>query len=288
MMGQLRVTYGIVLLLLLLPSGEARAQNAERLTATLSAIAAGDGSSQRRAAILSALSDVTAAAELQPFGDGDRAGVNVVVTVPGPGAETIIVGAHYDRVAIGQGAVDNGGACAALVELVRAFTASPLARHTLKFVFFDREEAGLQGSRAYFAANTDRPAFALNLDIFAYGDSIFATASNVEGALLRSLRTAASAAGIAVRDAPVNRYPASDHHSMIAAGIETLGIALIDTADIDGVLGLGSQALVAGKSPRILTIIHTPRDTMSEVRADQVVRAIPVIEQAIRTVDRAD
>ena len=35
----------------------------------------------------------------------------------------------------------------------------------------------------------------------------------------------------------LNRYPGSDHQSMMAAGVETVGVALVDKADIEGILG---------------------------------------------------
>ena len=104
-----------------------------------------------------------------------RAGVNLVVTLPGRESRVILVGAHYDRVEVGQGAVDNAASCAVLIELIAAFKASPLGRYTLQFVFFDQEERGLLGSRAYFATKTNRPAYAVNLDVFAYGEALFAT-----------------------------------------------------------------------------------------------------------------
>ena len=144
------------------------------MQASVSAIAASDGNSQRREAILKSLTALDVIPELQAFGDGARAGVNLVVTLSGRESGVILVGAHYDRVAVGQGAVDNAASCAVLIELIAAFKASPLGRYTLQFVFFDQEELGLLGSRAYFATKTNRPAYAVNLDVFAYGDSLFA------------------------------------------------------------------------------------------------------------------
>ena len=256
-----------------------------RLMATVTAIAAGDDTAARREAIVAALRGAGVEPALEAFGSEPRTGVNIVVTLPGSDARTILVGAHYDRVAAGRGAVDNGAACAALIELIRRFKAAPLARATLAFVFFDREENGLVGSREYFAAHSARPAYGLNLDIFAYGDTIFATASNADGALLRSLKAAGEATGVPVRDAPVASYPGSDHRSMIAAGIETLGLAIVDAADVEAVLNLGVAGLKPGQGPRILTIIHTPNDTVAEVKPDQMAQGLSVIERLIRTLD---
>ena len=57
-------------------------------------------------------------------------------------------------------------------------------------------------------------------------------------------------------------------------------------SDVDGIRDLSPSTAAAGKLPRILTLIHTPGDTMAEVKADQMSRAIPVVEQTIRIIDR--
>jgi aminopeptidase S len=287
-MNASRRTRVALLASLSLLGGPALAQEPARVQASVSAIAASDGNSQRREAILTSLSELGVTAELQAFGEGARAGVNLVVTLPGREPRVILVGAHYDRVAVGQGAVDNAASCAVLIELIAAFKASPPGRYTLQFVFFDQEELGLLGSRAYLATKTNRPAYAVNLDVFAYGEALFATSSKADGLLAKALQAAAEAQRIPVTMVAVNRYPGSDHQSMMSAGVETVGVALVDKADIEGILAASPSTLASGKGPRILTLIHTPQDTVAEVRAEQMARAIPVVEQMIRAIERAN
>ena len=264
----------------------APAQDTARIGKSLEAITAAADNTARREAIVAQLRTSGIDPLVEPFGEGRGAGANVVVTLPGSGTKTVVVGAHLDRVSVGRGAVDNGAACAALIELIAAFKASPLAQATLQIVFFDREEAGLLGSRAFLAGGR-RVDYAINLDIFAYGNEIFATASHPDGLLLRSLRAASETAGMPLRTVPRASYPNSDHVTMMAAGLETLGIALVDTADIDGVLAIGGGKLTLGRGPRILTIIHSRNDTLAEVRPEQMARAIALVEQLIRTLDGA-
>lgn len=263
----------------------APAQPTARIAKSLAAITEAPDNNARRDAIVGQLRTLGLEPLVEPFGQGRGAGANVVVTLPGSGTKTIVVGAHLDRVNVGRGAVDNGAACAALIELIAAFNAAPLGHSTLQIVFFDREEAGLLGSRAFFAAGS-RVDYAVNMDIFAYGNEFFATASHPDGLLLQSLRTASDAAGMPLRTVPRASYPGSDHVTMMAAGLETLGLALVDTADIDGILAIGGGKLTLGKGPRILTIIHSPNDTLAEVRPDQMARGITVVDQLIRNVDR--
>ena len=261
---------------------------ATRVTAALNAIVAGDNNAARRQAIVAQLKAVGVDPVEEPFGEGRSAGANVVVTLPGSGPRKIVIGAHLDRVNAGRGAVDNGAACAALIELAAVFKASPLTRTTLQIVFFDREEVGLVGSRMYFSTPGHRADYAINLDIFAYGDTIFATGSRPDGVLLRSLRAVSESVGLPARDVPPDRYPNSDHKTMMSAQIETLGIALIDKADVDGVLASDVERLPLGSGPRILRIIHSRNDNMDAVRADQMARGITFVEQLIRRVDAND
>ena len=256
-----------------------------RLMASLDAITGGDDGAARRNAIVAQLKALDIQPTIEPFGEGRTAGANIVVTL-GNGEKTILIGGHYDRVSVGRAAVDNGASCAALLELVAAFTASPLERSTLQIVFFDREENGLLGSRAYLAAG-HRPDYAMNLDIFAYGDAIFAAVSHETGLLLRSLRAAGEAARLSVRDVPPTRYPGSDHLTMVGAGIETLGLALIDADEIDAVIAAVTDK-TAGKAPRVLRLIHSPNDTLAEVRPEQMIRGIAVVEDLLRRVDRGE
>lgn len=266
------------------PAAPAAAQDVARVAASLTSITAGDDNDARREAIASQLRALGVEPALEKFGDGRTAGANLVATLPGPGMKTVVVGAHLDCVSVGRGAVDNAAACAALLELVAAFKASPLARATLQIVFFDREESGLLGSRAFFNAGR-RPDAAMNLDVFGYGDTLFATASNPDGAAARALRVAGESVGLPVRLVPRASYPNSDHLTMINAGLETLGLALVDKADVDGILNIGVGGLKPGSDPRVLTIIHTPNDTMAAVRLEQMVRGIALVERLIRRLD---
>lgn len=270
---------------LLLLAHEPRAEQASSIRDVTAAIAQGADSGGRRQAIVERLKAIGVEYKLQEFTNKKGlAGTNVVATVKGGPAGVVLVGAHYDRVTVGQGVLDNGASCAVLLELLDALKRREMRNYTVQAVFFDLEEGGLDGSQAFFdlvrAGSQPKPAFAINLDIFGYGESFFATASLPEGRLARSLGRAAEASGIAVRFADAARYPLSDHHNMIAAGIETLGIALIDGAEIDAVMAGGQ-----GPPPRVLTIIHTPKDAIDVLNVAEVEKGTQAIERLVRLVD---
>lgn len=72
---------------------------------------------------------------------------NFVVTIKGASNEKIVIGAHYDKVADGCGALDNWTGVVTLSHLYRTFKDVPLKK-TLILVAFGKEEKGLVGSRA--------------------------------------------------------------------------------------------------------------------------------------------
>jgi Zn-dependent M28 family amino/carboxypeptidase len=274
---------GLLCLAILLTAHPASAQRAAMLRERTAAIAEGKDSEARRRAITDYLQASGVEYRLEPFEISRFSGTNIVVDVPGPAAsKTFLLSAHYDRVAVGQGAVDNAASCAVLLSLLSQFKSSPLQKYSLRVVFFDSEEIGLVGSQAYLASIRERgfPAGAINLDIFGYGDTLFATSSELKSPLAAALQQAAEGSSIAVRLVEPQRYPASDHRPMITAGIETLGVALIDGAEIDAILQ------PKGAPPRILTIIHSTSDAMDKIRPDDMEKAAPVIEKTIRLIDQ--
>ena len=104
-------------------------------------------------------------------------GENLVAIVPGrelAGHDMIFITAHYDHLGIRDGEVfngadDNASGTAVLLEVARQLRGEPL-RHTAVIVFFDAEEAGLQGSRALVLdppVSLDSVALEVNLDMVA-------------------------------------------------------------------------------------------------------------------------
>ncbi len=82
--------------------------------------------------------------------------------LPGPGAKIVIVGGHLDSSAsyeVGYnpltdpapGADDNASGIAATLAIARYLSKLPRPRHTVRFCFFNAEEANLVGSKAYAA-----------------------------------------------------------------------------------------------------------------------------------------
>jgi Zn-dependent M28 family amino/carboxypeptidase len=84
-------------------------------------------------------------ADISTFKSGDIK--DLIVTKKGKTGETVIIGAHYDKVEQGCGAIDNWTGIVTIANLYRSFRNQGTEK-TYLFVAFDQEERGLIGSHA--------------------------------------------------------------------------------------------------------------------------------------------
>ncbi len=108
-----------------------------------------------RARILDEFSKLGYAPEVQTGFACDEYGTcatvnNVVARLDGsePG-QSVLIAAHYDSVAAGPGASDDGVGAATVLECARALKTRPWPRHSIIFLIDDGEEAGLIGARVF-------------------------------------------------------------------------------------------------------------------------------------------
>lgn len=255
----------------------------DRVRTQVAAISAGANNPARGAAITKRLDELGIKYRLEPFTSGEFEGKNIVVEPLGAGRKQLMLGAHYDRVATGSGAIDNASGSATVLELLAALKANPLKNYSVSAVFFDQEERGLVGSKKYILAHEkDLPAIFINFDVFGYGDTLWVGAPDPKAGAAAAIGQAAAGSKFPSQIGPA--YPPSDHLSFLKAGIEALSFSLIDGGEIPGIL-----KIFAGErpdaTPRVLTIIHSPGDTADKIDAPAISRAIPVVEQAIRAID---
>ncbi len=89
--------------------------------------------------------------QVQQF-QGSAPGSNIYVERMGEGPGTYIFGAHYDSVADSPGANDNATGVAAVLATARMLKdQEDCLQNGVMFAFFDQEERGLVGSRAFAA-----------------------------------------------------------------------------------------------------------------------------------------
>jgi len=76
---------------------------------------------------------------------------NLVLRKKGKSPATIVIGAHYDKVVAGCGAIDNWTGIVTLAHIFKGFKDIPVEKN-LVFVAFGKEEQGLLGSKAMVKA----------------------------------------------------------------------------------------------------------------------------------------
>ncbi len=82
---------------------------------------------------------------------------NVVARIPGAeDSKAVLLCAHYDSVAAGAGAGDDGSGVATLLEVARALKSGPPLRRPVVVLLDDAEECGLLGAQAYVARHPVR------------------------------------------------------------------------------------------------------------------------------------
>ena len=290
-MKSFRVKLFVAVLSVLAGATLVAAQQAKDTTAAdsfgkqVAAISAGADNAARRAAIIKRLDQLGIKYRLETFTRGQRQGTNIVVELPrSEGRKELMLGAHYDRVAEGSGAVDNASGSAAVLELLAALKAEPLKNYALSAAFFDLEEVGLVGSAKHVQARQGKnlPTTFINFDVFGYGDTLWVGARDKNTGAAAIIEKVATANKFPIQIGP--GYPPSDHLSFVTARIEALSFSLIDGTEIPGILKMfsGQQP---DQVPRVMQIIHTPGDTMDKIDAVAVARALPVVEQAVRAID---
>ena len=188
---------------------------------------------------------------------------NILARKRGATDSVILLGAHYDSIEMGQGAVANASGVAVMLELARVFRDKNL-KHTLVFVAFDALEAGLKGSEYYVSHLPDaarkKVSAMLNFDTVGGGAGPLIAGGN--GRAGKLAREAARALGIESRDFDFGESAASDHLPFLNIGIDTVYLA------------------------RSYTLRHTPQDVFEEVREPLLAQAGHVGARLIETLDQ--
>lgn len=177
-------------------------------------------------------------------------GTNVLARIPGRNSDgpVLVMSAHYDHLGVRDGEVYNGAdddasGCVALLTVAEQLLRDP-PEHDVILAFFDAEEMGLQGARAFVNAPPvplARVAANLNLDMVARQDAgLLWVSGTSHSPFLRPIAEAASkASGVGVsfghdtRDLkPGDDWTnSSDHGPFHAKGIPYLYLGVEDHPD---------------------------------------------------------
>lgn len=230
------------------------------------------------------------------FTSGGETSINVEGRTPsGPGARTLIVGAHYDTVRASPGANDNASGVAAMIELARLVNQRKLGSCSYRFVSFGREEDGLLGSRAYareLAENGVDVRAMLSIDSLGYYSDAPGSQREARG-VRRAPRKAnfvtfvsnkaseqamqAAAAGFRkIASIPLLTLAAS---TAIAPDVVRSDHAAFWTYDVPAFL-------VTDTGPLRDSAYHRPGDMPDRLDFDRLGRAIAGLELALRSLEK--
>lgn len=220
-------------------------------------------------------------AEGRAAAEGQHHGVNVVGHIDGSRTPQryIVVSAHYDHIGtrvgrVFNGADDNASGTAALFAVAKYFSAHRPS-HSLVFVAFDAEEAGLRGSEAFVThPPVDAATIAIDLNMDMIGrdpdDKLFVVGTYLQPALKPFVEKIAAAAPVKLligHDNPNEKTVEdwtkdSDHYSFIEAKIPALYF---------GVEDYGQH--------------HKATDDYETMSFDFYVRAVETMVQAVKLFD---
>ena len=193
-------------------------------------------------------------------------GANVYATIPATNGATkqIIVGAHFDTVTVSPGGDDNSTGCAAVLAVARYLKDMNCRKFAVTVVFFDEEEAGLFGSRAF--ANTLQVA---NVQAVHTIDQVGWDNDNDRrfelelptAALEAEYRAAATAVGAG--GVTVTSTQGTDHQSFREKGFAAIGL---------------TEEYVSGDTT---PYYHTAQDTAATVKQSYLQLGSKLVAQAV-------
>ncbi len=113
---------------------------------------------------------------------------NLVVRKKGKSADTIIIGAHYDKTADGCGAIDNWTGISIVAHLMKTLRQIETEKSYI-FVAFDKEESGLLGSDAMAKAipKENRAQYCAMINFDSFGFTAPFTLQNASSSKLTSV-----------------------------------------------------------------------------------------------------
>lgn len=233
--------------------------------------------------------------EIQTFEGGAKdkpaRGRNIVITI-GKGPSDILLTAHYDAEEMKDGTlagavVDNAASAVAIVQAAKTLKSSKL-KHRLRVIFFDQEELGLLGAKAYAAGpDAGRIAAVINFDVNGYGDTPF-FADPKDPALAKAVRHACLAAGEDCM--PFGAYPPSDHLAFRKAGIPHTSFSFLPAREAHQLWLFANAGDTGGLEkdfkPKVLGLIHTPNDNMEAIDPGTVERAGELAVELVKEADK--
>ena len=199
----------------------------------------------------------------------DSMAPNLVCTLPGTGEGVIIVGAHFDHVAPGDGVVDNWSGASLLPSLFQSLSSKP-RNHTFVFISFTDEEKGFVGSQSYVAGlgreEIARIRAMVDVDTIGLGPTEI-WVSNSDPILVKNLIDVAASLKLPIRGMNVDGVGDSDSRTFKARKIPTITLHSVTNDTV--------------------RILHTRKDSYSAIKPDSYYESYRLISAYLAALDTA-
>jgi hypothetical protein len=224
--------------------------------------------------------------------DGRVHSANIIALKEGETAQRLVVGAHYDSVAVGEGYLDNATGIGLLLEMA-ARIKNVRTPYTIVFVAFGAEEDGQLGAEYYMSSMTDVDREAtigmIDLESPAGGETLTVMSRFGGAEWLRDVAlSAADQVGVPLVTSPEGRgrpagtvWMPADDLPFAEADIPTAVFSAVSWEDSPG---RRMNATADG-----VPIWHTPRDTVAYVdenlpgRVRQQLRQMSILLETLLT-----
>jgi len=192
-------------------------------------------------------------------------GANVYATIPATmgGEKQIVVGAHFDTVPSSPGANDNASGVAVVLAVARYLKDTPCRRAPVIVAFFDQEELGLFGARAFALTLDPAQTRAVHTIDQVSWDSDDDKRYELElptPELETEWRAAATAVGVSVSTTTTS---GTDHEAFRDRGFAAVGL---------------TEEYVGGDTSPFR---HQPGDTASTVKASYLIDAAKLTARVV-------
>ncbi len=232
----------------------------------------------RRHALLDILTEIGAPHHIERLTVGAHTPHNIHVPLHGE-TPYLLLAAHYDAVPVSTGANDNASGMAVLLSLLAAHLRQPFLP-PCEILFFDLEEAEMQGSMAYVRHHDlSRISAMINLDLCGVGDAVLVC----EGSRVRSERLSASIRQCGAL--PVAALPPGDDY-WFEGRVPTASFLVVPHDDIDPIQAFAQAQYRDQRSrvrPSVLETMHNhPRDRVESVQAEALAAVYAVLDRLLR------
>ncbi|QBD75847.1 Zn-dependent exopeptidase M28 [Ktedonosporobacter rubrisoli] len=211
---------------------------------------------------------------------------NIMVRFQEEAKLRFVIGAHYDSVAGSTGANDNAASICVLLAWLRHALQFPPA-FPVDVVFFDLEERGQIGSRAYLKRFASEDILAMiNLDMCGVGDTLL-LAPSLDMQQSESCQPLLKADIWSLSSYRlVEELPPSDDRSFAYAGVPTLSVSIAPSEDVEllkEAVKAWQQGQLPATMPSIVETFHNgSRDSIETIEASAMQKVLQGLKNILK------